>query len=123
MTIQEADLRDLLDRGHFDPVVKCPISPQRPILKPNADSATAKEWAEKLAKWEDAVIIHKSKLKEYREHRNRLDDTFKQAAIKYVGLYGHTKADKAWAMAEDQSRSEGKKAVLDTLEEYADLLL
>jgi hypothetical protein len=123
MTIQEADLRDQIRAGRFEPVVECPHTPQKPYLKPNADSKAAKEWAEELEEWEADVIDYKLKLKEYREHRNRLDDTFKKAALQYVGLLGHPKADRAWGMAIDQSRSDGKIAILDTLEEYADLIL
>ena len=48
---------------------------------------------------------------------------FEEDAIKYVGLEGHPKADKAFSMAYDRGHSEGHSMVLEELKRLAELLL
>jgi hypothetical protein len=53
----------------------------------------------------------------------RLEEEFKQDALKAAGLLGHPKADKAYSMAWADGHSSGYNDVFYYLERFADLLL
>jgi hypothetical protein len=60
--------------------------------------------------------------KAYQEERARLDAQFRADALAEVGLTGHPKADKAFAMAYERGHSSGHSEVLYYLDDLADLL-
>ena len=60
----------------------------------------------------------------YRKAQRHLDSTvFKKDALEEVGLAGHPKADKAFAMAWERGHSSSLFEVFYELEELANLLL
>jgi hypothetical protein len=61
--------------------------------------------------------------KKYHEEVLRCSEQFKRDCIKVVGLQGHPKEEKAYALALDYGFKEGKYAILMKLEDIADLLL
>jgi hypothetical protein len=61
--------------------------------------------------------------KQHIEDFARLEQEFKNDAIEAVGLKGHPKAEKAYALAWDHGHSAGFSDVLDYLSEFADLIL
>ena len=59
----------------------------------------------------------------YKKEEARLEQEFKNDAIEAVGLKGHPKAEKAYALAWDHGHSAGFSDVLGYLSEFADLIL
>lgn len=56
-------------------------------------------------------------------HNQRIYDIIKNEIINYVGLTNHPKVENAWKMAYDNRHSEGYQAILEDMEELADLML
>ena len=66
---------------------------------------------------------YKEAMKDYRREGNRLMEQFKTDVLEEVGLTGHAKADKIYAKAWEDGRSEGLQVVLLNLEDLAELML
>lgn len=58
----------------------------------------------------------------YREEDSRIRAEFQAEALEFAGLKANPKADKIFDYAWQERHSEGYSAVLDTLEELADLV-
>lgn len=59
----------------------------------------------------------------FHKEDNRLEEEFKTRALKQFGLFGHPKAEKAFAMAWDRGHSAGFNSVAIELSELAEILL
>lgn len=59
----------------------------------------------------------------YSKDQFRLEDKFEKDAIEAVGLKGHPKAGKAYALAWEHGHSAGYSEVLNYLSEFAELIL
>jgi hypothetical protein len=117
------DIRDKIQYGHYDPVLEYPRRPDKPMLSYKHTAEDAQLYSQNLTRWEHDMELYREKVSEYRTSAHKLEDQFRNDALDYCGLTLHAKAIKAFSMAQDQSRSDGREAVLNTLEEYADLLL
>lgn len=58
-----------------------------------------------------------------KQHTYELYRMFKEEALEYVGLTGHSKAEKAFSLAWSKGHSAGYHEVVQELEELANLLL
>lgn len=95
------DLRERIRRGDFD------VDPKRfPYPPKHLDPVDRKRMFEARQ----------------REHQRLLEE-FKRAALEYVGLAGHPKAERIYAYAWEQGHSSGLSEVLHYLEDLAELFL
>ena len=81
-----------------------------------------REHARKLEAHEKEMKAYRKETDKYHAEQARQDSLFKADALEDVGLAGHPKAEKAWALAWENGHSGGYSDVYSHLVDYADLL-
>jgi hypothetical protein len=66
---------------------------------------------------------YKEKRRAYQAENTRIQQMFKEDALKETGLFGHPKADKAFHMAWDLGHASGYEEVVNYLRDLAELLI
>ena len=111
-----------MDYDKYKVTLPYPPRPEKPVLSRNPTPADYRKHADDLEVHEKAMKAYKKETDKYHAEQTRLEVLFKQDALEDVGLTGHPKADKAWALAWENGHSGGYPDVYSHLLEYADLL-
>lgn len=116
-----------LENGEYENKTPYPTKPKRPAKAGTpAGKMTGEElraMADEIEAWNKADEAYREALKEYNRETGRKMESFRADALKELGLEGHPKADKAWAMAWERGHSSGLISVYQELDEIADLIL
>lgn len=99
-----------------------PERPKKPILLHKATAKEAREYAEKLAAYEDRMVEWHDLITEYKKEDSRLYWQFKNDLLKELGITDHPKAQRLFDIAWDKGHSMGYSEVYSEAEELADLL-
>lgn len=120
----ELDIYYLISVDSYRPKASYPQKPSRPTLQP-ADTTIdqARKHVERLIKYERKLKTYDQMMENYRKERAEKDAAFRIDALEYCGLTGHPKADKAFALAQEDGHSSGLGDVVGNLCDLADLLL
>lgn len=89
----------------------------------NWSPAQFREHARKLEVHEKELKAYRKETEKWHAEQSRLGALFKLEALEDVGLTGHPKAEKAWALAWENGHSGGYSDVYSLLVDYAELLL
>ena len=114
----------------YDKILKDAYKPKRitRLKKPklyanNPNMDEIKEYTSKLKFYEDNLELNIKEINDANEHNKILRNLFMNDAIEYCGLTKPNVAGAAFEYAIRERNSEGKRAVVELLEELSDLML
>ena len=121
------DIYEKIRSGYYNPKTK-PLPVRRVCMKcdrpiANMEHKYCPNCGESTEAVKQEIERRIKSAKGLQAEKNRLYEMFKSDALKHCGISDHPKADKAWEKAWEEYRSDGKRAVVEELEELAELMV